>query len=58
MYQALIWPAMLSHEAGGLGTPFDAEDLERLADALVDGVRGNLQLGRNLLRRHMLVDQA
>ena len=35
----------------------DAEDLQRLADALVDGVRRNAELGRDFLRDEMLVDE-
>ena len=39
MYQSLIWSAVLRDEARRLGAALDAEDLERLADALIDGVR-------------------
>ena len=39
MYQTLIWAAVLRNDARGLGPAFDAEDLERLTDALIDGVR-------------------
>ena len=45
-------------EARGLGAAFDAQDLQRLADALVDRVRRNLQLGRDFLGRKVLVDEA
>jgi hypothetical protein len=58
MYQTLIWSAVLRDEASRLGTPFDAEDLERLADALIDGVRRNFELGRDFLGRPMLIDKA
>ena len=50
MYQSLIWPAVLGDDARGLGAALDAEDLERLADPLIDGVRRNVELGRDLLR--------
>jgi hypothetical protein len=39
MYQSLIWFFVAGDSAGSLCTPLDAENLERLADALVDGVR-------------------
>ena len=45
MYQSLIWPAVPRDEPGRLGAPLDAEDLQRLADALVDRVRRNVELG-------------
>ena len=38
MYQPLIWAFRLRHDARSLGSPLDAEDGERLPDALVDGV--------------------
>jgi len=49
MYQTLIWALVSRHDAGGLGATLDTEDLKGLADTLVDGVRRNLKLGRNLL---------
>jgi hypothetical protein len=58
MYQPLIWLAALRHEASGLGAALDAKDLEGLADSLVDRVRGDPELGRDLFRRQMLVDEA
>jgi hypothetical protein len=58
MYQPLIWLAALRHEASGLGPALDAEDLEGLADAQIDSVRGNLEFRRDLFRRQMLVDEA
>ena len=58
MYQPLIWPAVLGDDARRLGAPLDAEDLERQADALVDRMRRNAELGGNLLGRQMLVDEA
>jgi hypothetical protein len=58
MYQTLIWPTVLRYEARGLGAPFNAEDLKRLADALIDRVRRDFQFRGNLFRRQMLVDEA
>jgi hypothetical protein len=58
MYQTLIWPAALGDEAGGLASALDPEDVERAANALVDGMRGDVELGGDLLGRQMLVDQA
>jgi hypothetical protein len=58
MYQTLIWPSVLGHDARRLGAALDAEDLEGLADALVDGVRRNVQLGGDFLGREMLVHEA
>ena len=58
MYQPLIWLAALRHEAGSLGAALDPENLEGLADALVDRVRGDFELGRDLFGRKMLVDEA
>jgi hypothetical protein len=59
MYQALIWRCAGARRAGNharrLSAPLDAEDLERLADALVDGVGRNSQPDRDFLRRHVLV---
>jgi hypothetical protein len=57
MYQSLIWPFHLRHDPGSLGTPLHAENGERLADALVDGVVRDAELGRDLLRAQMLVDE-
>jgi hypothetical protein len=58
MYQSLIWAAVLRHDARGLGTALDAEDLQCLANALIDRVRGDQQLSGNLFRGQMLVDKA
>jgi len=38
MYQTLIWPAVAGDEPRGLRAAFDAEDMERLPDALVHSV--------------------
>ncbi len=51
MYQSLIWRPTLGDETRRLGSSFDAEDLEGLADALVDRVGRNAKLGGNLFGR-------
>jgi len=38
MYQPLIWAAVLGDEASGLATALHAEDVQRAANALVDGM--------------------
>ncbi|MEO5611405.1 MAG: hypothetical protein ABIQ67_01355 [Sphingomicrobium sp.] len=58
MYQPLIWAAVEGDEAGGLAAPLDAKDVERAADALIDGVRRDVELVGDFLGRQMLVDQA
>ena len=58
MYQTLIWSAVAGDDAGGLGPALDSQDVESAADTLVDGVRGDLELGGDFLGRQMLVDQA
>jgi hypothetical protein len=57
MYQSLIWALVADDNARGLGPPLDAEDRERLADPLVDGVRRDLEFGGDFLGRQELVDQ-
>ena len=57
MYQTLIFAAVTSDDARGLAAAFDAKDMERAADALVDGVRRDVEVGRDLLRRQMIVHQ-
>jgi len=57
MYQPLIWPAVLRDEAGGLRPPLDAEDVQRLTDTLIDRVRRDVELARDLFGRPMLVDE-
>jgi hypothetical protein len=50
MYQALIWRrGMLRDGARRLRSPLHAEDCKRLADALIDGVRGNGEAGGDFL---------
>ena len=57
MYQTLIWPAVLGDQARRLRAALDAKDLQRLADALVDGVRRNVELGGDFLGAEVLVDK-
>jgi hypothetical protein len=62
MYQPLICgggtqPHDGSNHSCCFAALFNAKDLERLANALIDGVRGDTQPDRDLLRREMLVDQ-
>jgi hypothetical protein len=54
----LIWTAVLCDEAGRLRAPLDAKRMQRLANALVDRMRGDSELRRNLFGRKMLVDEA
>jgi hypothetical protein len=49
MYQSLIWSGILSDDPGRLRPALDAEDLKRLADALIDRVRRNAELGGDFL---------
>jgi hypothetical protein len=58
MYQSLIWSAVLRNQPRRLSAALHAQDCKRLADALVDRVRRNVELGRNLLGREVLVDEA
>jgi hypothetical protein len=57
MYQSLIWPAALSYDACRLTTALDSKDVERSSNALVDGVRRDVELGRDLFRRQVLIDE-
>jgi hypothetical protein len=57
MYQPLIWLGILSDDPRRLGAAADSEDLERLTDSLVDGVRGDSKLGRDFLGAKVLVHQ-
>jgi hypothetical protein len=56
MYQTLIWAAVPGNDAGGLAAALDAEDVQRAADTLVDGMRGDLEFGRDFLGGQVLVD--
>jgi hypothetical protein len=58
MYQSLIWPTVHGNETRRLGTALDAKNLQRLADALIDGMRRNIELVRDFLGRQMFVNQA
>jgi hypothetical protein len=58
MYQSLIWPAVLGYDAGRLSAALDPKNSKSLADSLVDRVRRNVQLGRDLFRTEVLVDEA
>jgi hypothetical protein len=49
MYQTLIRAAVLRDEAGRLGAALDAERLQGVADALVDGMGRNPELDGDLL---------
>jgi len=57
MYQSLIWLLVLGDDPRRLCATLDAEDSQRLADALVDGMRRNVELRRDLLGIEMLVDE-
>ena len=48
MYQPLIWLAMAGDDARGMGAALDAERLQGDPDPLIDGVRRDVELGRNL----------
>jgi hypothetical protein len=50
MYQSLIWAFVLRHDARRLRAALDAEDLKRLPDALIDGVRRDVKLCSDLFR--------
>jgi hypothetical protein len=47
----------LGDNAGRLRTTADAERLQGLANALIDGVRRDSELDRNFLGRQMLIDE-
>jgi hypothetical protein len=57
MYQSLIWPSAAGNRARRLRAPLDAEDLQRLADPLIDRVRRDAELGGDFLRAEVLVDE-
>jgi hypothetical protein len=57
MYQSLIWVFVAGDDARRLCAPLDTEDAKRLPDPLIDGVRRDVELGRNLLRIEVLVDE-
>jgi len=47
----------LGDDPRGLGAALDPEDVERAANPLVDGVRGDVELDRDLFGIEVLVDQ-
>ena len=49
MYQPLIWVVQVGDEARRLGSALDAKDLKRLTNSLINGVRGDPELDRDLL---------
>jgi hypothetical protein len=49
MYQSLIWSGASRDDARGLRPALDPQDVKRAADPLVDGVRRDIELGRDLL---------
>jgi hypothetical protein len=57
MYQTLIWAAVSRDQARCLRPPGNAKDCNRLADPLIDRVRGDIELGGDFLGRQELVDQ-
>ena len=57
MYQSLIWSGMLRNDARRLASALDSQRVKRLANALVDGVGGDVELCRDFFRRQMLIDQ-
>jgi hypothetical protein len=58
MYQSLIWAAVLRDQPSRLIAPGNAKGCKGLANALVDGVRRDLELSRDLFGRQELVDQS
>jgi hypothetical protein len=57
MYQPLIWVLSLRDDAGRLGTALDSKGCDGLANSLIDGVGRDPELGGNLFRAEMLIDQ-
>src|SRR5690348_1082520 len=57
MYQSLIWLGILGDDARRLRTARDSKDVERLADALIDRMRRDAELGGDFLRAEVLRDQ-
>ncbi|HEX6661668.1 MAG TPA: hypothetical protein VF067_07355 [Sphingomicrobium sp.] len=57
MYQTLIRAGVLGDDARSLAATLDSEGMESAPNALVDGVRRDVELGRDLLRRQMLIDE-
>jgi hypothetical protein len=57
MYQPLIWAAVVGDDSRRLASALDSKDVERAPDTLVDGVRGDVELGRYLLGIEVFVDE-
>jgi hypothetical protein len=57
MYQSLICSAVLRHQARRLRTTFNAKDLQRLADPLIDRMRRDSKLDRDFFGGKMSIDQ-
>jgi hypothetical protein len=57
MYQSLILALVLRDDASGLGAALNSKNSKGLANALVDRVRGDIELARNFLGAEVLVDQ-
>jgi hypothetical protein len=57
MYQSLIWPFVPGDDTRRLRSPLDAKRGERLANALIDGVRRDVQFGRDFLGAEVLIDE-
>jgi len=49
MYQPLIWPLVAGDDAGGLSPALNPKGLKGAADALVDGVRRDMELSGDFL---------
>jgi hypothetical protein len=48
MYQSLIWSAVLRYHASGMRTSLYSENLKRAANALIDGMWRDPELGGDL----------
>ncbi|HEX8936934.1 MAG TPA: hypothetical protein VF776_01595 [Sphingomicrobium sp.] len=57
MYQSLIWLFEFGNETRRLRAAFDAENRESLTDALINRVRRDMELGRDLLGTEVLIDE-
>ena len=50
MYQSLIWLVMLGDDASRMRPPLNAKRLEGAANALIDGMRRDVELRGDFLR--------
>jgi hypothetical protein len=57
MYQPLIWAAVVGDDSRRLASALDSKDVKRAPNALIDGVRGDVELRRYLLGIEVFVDQ-